>query len=47
MGEKYRDAVVACLTSDFGVDDASEGLAFQRAFRTKVVDVLERAAAHV
>jgi hypothetical protein len=47
MGDKYGDAVVGCLTGDLGVDDASEGLAFQRAFRTKVVDVLEQAASSV
>jgi hypothetical protein len=47
MGEKYKNVVVVCLTGDFGVDDASEGLAFQRAIRTKVVDVLKQAAVSV
>lgn len=43
MGEKYKDVVIACLTSNFGVDD-TENLAFQRAFRTQVADILGKAA---
>jgi hypothetical protein len=45
VGAKYRDAVIKCLTGEFGVvDDNKEDLKLQQAFRSQVVDVLERAA---
>ncbi|KAL1639976.1 hypothetical protein SLS58_007402 [Diplodia intermedia] len=46
MGHKYRDVVVKCLGTDFGVaDDTKEDLKLQQAFRTQVVDVLEKTVA--
>ena len=43
MGEKYRDIVLKCLTGDFNVvDDNAEDQKLQQAFRSQVVDVLER-----
>lgn len=48
MGERYKQVVLKCLSGDFGVvDDTKEDLKLQQAFRTQVVDVLERAAANV
>ena len=45
VGPKYRDIVVKCLTGDFGIfDDNKEDLKLQQAFRSQVVDVLEKAA---
>ncbi|KAF2248889.1 hypothetical protein BU26DRAFT_308653 [Trematosphaeria pertusa] len=45
MGEKYQQVVIACLTGEFGVqNDTREDLKLQQAFRTQVVDVLERAS---
>lgn len=45
VGRKYRDLVIKCLTGDFGVtDDNKEDLKLQQAFRSQVVDVLERSA---
>jgi hypothetical protein len=48
MGERYKQVVLKCLSGDFGVvDDTKEDLKLQQAFRTQIVDVLERAAANV
>jgi hypothetical protein len=45
MGTKYQNVVVKCLTGDFNVrDDNKEDLKLQQAFRSDVVDVLQRAA---
>ncbi|AEO71186.1 uncharacterized protein THITE_2123332 [Thermothielavioides terrestris NRRL 8126] len=45
MGTKYRDVVVKCLTGDFHVqNDNKEDLKLQQAFRSQVVNVLQRAA---
>ncbi|KAK4139782.1 uncharacterized protein C8A04DRAFT_32747 [Dichotomopilus funicola] len=45
MGTKYQGAVIKCLTGDFDVkDDNKEDLKLQQAFRSDVVDVLQRAA---
>ena len=42
---KYKDLVIKCLTGDFGVtDDNKEDLKLQQAFKSQVVDVLERSA---
>jgi hypothetical protein len=43
MGEKYQNVVILCLTGEFGVD-ADDDLKPQQAFRTQVVDVLDRIA---
>ena len=48
VGGKYRDVVLKCLNGDFDVqDDSKEDLKLQQAFRSQVVDVLERAAQNV
>ncbi|KAF2202012.1 hypothetical protein GQ43DRAFT_471252 [Delitschia confertaspora ATCC 74209] len=48
MGEKYQQVVLACLMGEFGVtNDTREDLKLQQAFRTQVVDVLERIAAYI
>ena len=48
VGGKYRSVVLKCLGGDFGVqDDSKEDLKLQQAFRSQVVDVLERAAQNV
>lgn len=48
VGEKYKNIVLACLTSQFDVvDDSKEDLKLQQAFRSQVVDVLEAAAQNV
>ena len=48
MGSKYRDIVLQCLNTEFSViDDTKEDLKLQQAFRSQVVDVLERAAEYV
>ena len=48
MGEKYQQVVVTCLTGEFGVSDVTrEDLRLQQAFRTQVVDVLERIAGYI
>jgi hypothetical protein len=48
MGEKYQQVVITCLNADFGVrDDTKEDLKLQQAFRTQVVDVLEKIAAFI
>lgn len=48
MGERYKQAVLKCLTGEFGVvDDTKEDLKLQQAFRTQIVDVLERAVATI
>ncbi|KAF2866395.1 hypothetical protein BDV95DRAFT_584646 [Massariosphaeria phaeospora] len=48
MGEKYQQVVIACLTGQFGVtNDTREDLKLQQAFRTQVVDVLDRVAAYI
>jgi hypothetical protein len=45
VGEKYKNVVLRCFSSDLQVEnDTTEGLGFQQAFRTKVVDILEQAA---
>lgn len=46
MGEKYQQIVLACLTGQFGVDPR-EDLKLQQAFRTQVVDVLEKSVAYI
>lgn len=48
VGEKYTDVVVRCLNGNFDVkDDTKEDLKLQQAFRTLVVNVLERAGLNV
>lgn len=48
VGEMYKNAVLKCLQADFGViNDTKEDLKLQQAFRSQVVDVLERASANV
>ncbi|KAK5095861.1 hypothetical protein LTR70_003180 [Exophiala xenobiotica] len=45
VGRKYKEVVIRCLKGEFGVvDDNREDLKLQQAFRSQVVDVLERAA---
>lgn len=45
VGEKYRNVVLRCLQGDFDVkDDTKEDLKLQLAFRSNVVDVLEKIA---
>ena len=45
MGEKYKNVVLACLQNGFNVvDDSKEDLKLQLAFRTQVINVLEKAA---
>ena len=47
-GNKYKAVVLKCLSGEFGVeDDTREDLRLQQAFRTQVVDMLERAAESV
>ncbi|UKZ69954.1 uncharacterized protein TrAtP1_010957 [Trichoderma atroviride] len=46
MGEKYQAVVLACLRGNFQCsDDTKEDLKLQEAFRSQVVDVLEKIAA--
>ncbi|KAH8745421.1 hypothetical protein BGZ57DRAFT_778237, partial [Hyaloscypha finlandica] len=48
VGEKYKQVVLRCLTSQLDVvDDTREDLKLQQAFRSHVVDVLKAAAQHV
>ena len=48
MGRRFRDLVLQCLNSDFGVtEDQREDLKLQQAFRNQVVDVLERAVEYI
>lgn len=48
VGKRYKEIVVKCLSSDFGVtNDTREDLNLQQAFRAQVIDVLERAAGSV
>lgn len=48
MGRKYRDIVLQCLNGEFSVtEDTKEDLKLQQAFRSQVVDVLERAAEYI
>ncbi|KAK2742777.1 hypothetical protein FQN55_007720 [Onygenales sp. PD_40] len=48
VGRRYAEAVVKCLTGDFGVDDdTKEDIMLQQAFRVQVVDVIEMAASWV
>lgn len=48
VGEHYKQAVLRCLTGEFDVEnDNIEGLKLQQAFRTQVLDVLDRAAESV
>ena len=48
MGGKFRNVVLQCLNSDFGImEDTREDLKLQQAFRSQVVGVLERAAEYV
>lgn len=48
VGRKYKDIVVRCLNGNFDiVDDSKEDLKLQQAFRTQVVDILDRAADNV
>lgn len=43
MGEKYQTAVLKCLRGDFGViHETKEDLRLQEAFRSQVVEVLEK-----
>ena len=43
MGQKYRDMVLKCLTSKFGVvDDNKEDFKLQQAFRTQVLEPLQK-----
>lgn len=44
VSKRYRDIVVKCLNGDFGVTttDTKEDLNLQQAFRSQVVDALER-----
>ena len=45
MGQKYRDIVLKCLTGNFGVvDDNREDLKLQQAFRTQVLEPLQKIA---
>lgn len=44
MGRKYKEILIKCLTGDFGVENNTEDLKLQRAFRTQVIEVLEMAA---
>jgi len=48
VGEKYKQVVLRCLSSQFDVvDDTREELKLQQAFRSHVVDVLEATAQNV
>lgn len=48
VGRKYKEAVLKCLTGQFGVeDDTKEDLKLQQAFQHQVVDVIEMAASYV
>ncbi|KAL3421517.1 hypothetical protein PVAG01_07961 [Phlyctema vagabunda] len=48
MGERYKNVVVTCLTGEFSVtDDTKEDLKLQQAFRSQIVDVLERSANNI
>jgi hypothetical protein len=48
VGSKYQRVVLACLRGDFDVEsDTKEDLKLQLAFRSQVVDALERMAASV
>ncbi|KAI1759331.1 hypothetical protein GGR53DRAFT_471458 [Hypoxylon sp. FL1150] len=48
MGEKYQQVVLTCLKNEFDVkDDSKEDLKLQQAFRTKVINVLEKAAEYI
>lgn len=43
MGEKYQTVVLRCLRGDFDVtNDTREELKLQEAFRSQIVDVLEK-----
>lgn len=45
VGEKYQKVVLKCLKGNFEVDnDTKEDLKLQVAFRSQVVDVLEKIA---
>ena len=48
MGPNYTEIVVKCLTGDFGIkDDSKEDIKLQQAFRTQIVNVLDRALANI
>ncbi|KAF2146712.1 uncharacterized protein K452DRAFT_355176 [Aplosporella prunicola CBS 121167] len=48
MGPKFQALVLKCLSGDFGVkEDTKEDLHLQEAFRSQVVDVLQRALENV
>jgi hypothetical protein len=45
MGEKYQNVVLTCLEGGFDVaNDTKDDLKLQQAFRSQVVDVLEKAS---
>ncbi|KAK4188079.1 hypothetical protein QBC35DRAFT_214964 [Podospora australis] len=47
-GEKYKQVVLKCLRGNFGVtNDTKEDLGLQQAFRSQVVDVLQKAADYI
>lgn len=48
IGERYKNLVLKCLKGQFGVvNDTRDDLRLQQAFRTDVVDVLEKAVASI
>ena len=48
MGPNYTEIVVKCLTGDFGIKyDSKEDIKLQQAFRTQIVNVLDRALANI
>lgn len=46
MGGKYQEIVIACLTGQFGAD-SREDLKLQQAYRSHVVDVLEKIVEYI
>lgn len=45
VGKRYKEVVIKCLKGEFGISsDNKEDLKLQQAFRSQIVDVLERAA---
>ncbi|KAK4199631.1 hypothetical protein QBC40DRAFT_340368 [Triangularia verruculosa] len=47
-GERYKDVVLKCLQGDFGVThDTRDDTKLQQAFRSQVVDVLQRSASNI
>ena len=47
LGRKHKEVVLKCLAGEFRIEDDTEDLKLQQAFRHQVVDVIEIAASYV